>query len=106
MFIQYVCSFLTHTHTHHRLFILLMNAVKLDAEAGEVDHSSLLTVVLHLSQLLESFILSSFPHFTTDTGTYIQYVQQTFFFHLQNIVPEGRKLFHKLNYNYCLAQFW
>ena len=54
-----------------------MNAVKLDAEAGEVDHSSLLTVVLHLSQLLESFILSSFPHFTTDTGTYIQYICTT-----------------------------
>jgi hypothetical protein len=49
-----------------RLFTLLMNAVRLDAEAGEVEHSSLLDVVLQLSLLLETFVLSSCPHFTPD----------------------------------------
>ena len=51
-----------------RLFTLLMNAVKLDAEARDVEHGSLLDVVLQLSLLLETFVLSSFPHFPLDTG--------------------------------------
>ena len=52
-----------------RLFTLLMNAVRLDAEAGEVERSCLLDVILQLSLLLETFVLSSCPHFTPDTGT-------------------------------------
>lgn len=45
-----------------------MNAVKLDAEARDVEHGSLLDVVLQLSLLLETFVLLSFPHFPLDTG--------------------------------------
>lgn len=45
-----------------------MNAVKLDAEARDVEHGSLLDVVLQLSLLLETFVLLSFPHFPLDAG--------------------------------------
>ena len=46
-----------------------MNAVRLDAEGDEVDRRSLLAVILQLSQLLETFLLSSCPHFSSDSGT-------------------------------------
>ena len=58
--------------------MLLMNAVRLDAEAGEVEHSSLLDVVLQLSLLLETFVLSSCPHFTPDAGANLSHYNLLF----------------------------
>ena len=51
-----------------RLFTLLLNALRLDAEAGEVDHASLLDVVLQLCLLFETFVLATCPHFPPETG--------------------------------------
>ena len=51
-----------------RIFTLLMNALRLDAEEREVERESLLAVVLQLSLLFETFIISSCPQLPRDGG--------------------------------------
>ena len=48
-----------------------MNALKLDAEGGNVDHASLLAVVLQLSLLFETFVLTACPQLPPDKGTVV-----------------------------------
>ena len=49
-----------------------MNAVRLDAEGGKEDITSLHAVVLQLSLLFEAFVLLNFPQYSPDKGTHKQ----------------------------------
>ena len=51
-----------------RIFSLLMNAVKLDTKSPDISRTSLLGVLLQVSQLFETFVISSYPHYHPKEG--------------------------------------